>query len=155
MRRAEASGTTITTHWNTSTCGWYATTECSSPQSWHISADEYTELVLDEAIVRFIADGLEATLAYNNSPVSMDAQWHVLIATPEGEILSHYNAEDFAAHHQEILDDGSFRATEDGVLVNQEDVNPTTGEVEDQHFWLVEHEVLVFGSGWHHNEAGS
>ena len=28
-----------------------------------------------------------------------------------------------------------------------------TGGVEDKHFWLVEHDGLVFGSGWHHEET--
>ena len=31
---------------------------------WHMSADEYTKFVMDEAIARYHADGLEATLAY-------------------------------------------------------------------------------------------
>ena len=30
-----------------------------------------------------------------------------------------------------------------------------TGEVEDKHFWLVEHDGLVLGSGWHRGELGS
>ena len=79
----------------------------------------------------------------------------MFIATPEGEILGHYNVEDFAVHLQEMLRDGSFKATEDGVWVNHEDVNPTTADVEDKHFWLVEHDGLVFGSGWHHDESGN
>ena len=95
-----------------------------------------------------------ATRAYYNSPDSVDAQWYVFIATPEGEILGHYNAEDFAAHLQEMLGDGSFRATEQGVWVNHQDVNPATGQVEDKHFRLVEHDGLVFGSEWHHDESG-
>ena len=53
-----------------------------------------------------------------------------------------------------MLGDESFRATKEGVWVNHEDVNPATGEVEDKHFWLVEHDGLVFGSGWHHDESG-
>ena len=122
---------------------------------WHISADEYTKYVVEEAIARFHAEGLEATLEHYNSAESVDAQWYVFIATPEGEILGHYNAEDFAEHLQHMLDDESFRATKDGVWVNHEDVNPATGEVEDKHFWLVEHDGLVFGSGWHHDESGS
>ena len=122
---------------------------------WHISADEYTKYVVDDAIARFHAEGLEATLEHYNSAESVDAQWYVFIATPEGEIMGHYNAEDFAVHLQEMLDDGSFKATEEGVWVNHEDVNPATGEVEDKHFWLVEHDGLVFGSGWHHDESGS
>ena len=36
----------------------------------------------------------------------------------------------------------------------QEDVNPATGDVEDKHFWLVLHDGLVFGSGWHHDALG-
>ena len=81
---------------------------------WHISADEYTKFVVDEAIDRYRAAGLEPTLAYYSDPDNVDAQWYVFIATPEGEILGHYNSEDFAPHLQEMLDDGSFRATEDG-----------------------------------------
>ena len=52
----------------------------------------------------------------------------MFIATPEGEILGHYNAEAFTAHLQEMLDENSFRATEDSVWVNHEDVNPVTGD---------------------------
>ncbi len=122
---------------------------------WHVSADEYTKFVVDEAIARFHADGLDETLAYYNNPASVNAQWYVFIATPEGEILGHYNSEDFAVHLQEMLDDGSFKASAEGVWVNHEDVNPATGGVEDKHFWLVEHDGLVFGSGWHHDESGS
>ena len=49
---------------------------------WHISADGYTQFVVDETIARYHTDGLEATLAYYNSPDSFDAQWYVFIATP-------------------------------------------------------------------------
>ena len=121
---------------------------------WHVTADEYTKFVVGEAIARYHAEGPDAALEYYNSPDSVDAQWYVFITTPEGEILGHYNAEDFAVHLQEMLDDGSFTASEDGEWVNHEDVNPATGEVEDKHFWLVEHDGLVFGSGWHHNVPG-
>ena len=121
---------------------------------WHISADEYTKTFVDEAIARYNFEGLAATLEHYNNSDSVNAQWYVFIATPEGEILGHYNAEEFATHLQEVLDDGSFEATEEGVWVNHEDVNPATGEVEDKHFWLVEHDGLVFGSGWHHDESG-
>ena len=102
----------------------------------------------------------EPTLAYyndpnSNDPNSVDAQWHVFVATPEGGVVGHYNAEDFAEHLREMLDDGSFRATEEGVWVNHEDVNPATGDLEDKHFRLVEHDGPVFGFGWHHDESGA
>ena len=79
----------------------------------------------------------------------------LFIATPEGEILGHYNSEDFAVHLQEMLDGRLLQGHREGVWVNHEDVNPATGEVEDKQFWLVEHDGLVFGSGWHHDESGS
>ena len=104
----------------------------------------------------FDADGpTNPTFSYQWLADDVDAQWYVFIATPEGEILGHYNAEDFAEHLQEMLDDGSFKATGEGAWVNHEDVNPANGEVEDKHFWLVEHDGLVFGSGWHHDEYSS
>ena len=122
---------------------------------WHISADQYTKFVVDEAIARYHEEGLEASLAYYNNPESVDAQWYVFVATPEGEVLGHYNADDLGSHLEEMLEDGSFRATEEGLWVTHEDVNPATGEIEDKHFWLVAHDGLVFGSGWHHDESGS
>ena len=122
---------------------------------WHISADQYTKFAVDEAIARYHADGLEAALAYYNNPDSVDAQWYVFVATPGGNVLGHYNADHLGSHLEEMLEDGSFRATEEGIWVTHEDVNPATGEIEDKHFWLVAHDGLVFGSGWHHDESGS
>ena len=98
---------------------------------------------------------MEATLAFYSSPDSVDAQWYVFMATPDGEILGHYNAEELGSHLEEMLDDGTFQATEEGIWVTHEDVNPVTGEIEDKHFWLVAHDGLFFGSGWHHDETGS
>ena len=121
---------------------------------WHISADEYTRFVVDEAIARYHADGLEAALAHYNSPGRVDAQWYVFIAAPEGGILGHHNADDLGAHLEKTLDDGSSRDAGEGIRVTHEDVKPATGEVEDKHFWLVEHDGPVFGSGWHHDESG-
>ena len=74
------------------------------------------------------------TLAYYNSPDSVDAQWYVFIAYTEGEILGHYNADALGVHLEKMLDDGSFVDTGKGIWVTHEDVNPATGEVEDKHF---------------------
>ena len=54
-------------------------------------------------------------------------------------------------HLREILDDGSFQTAEEGVT--HEDFMPAKVELQDKHFWLVEHDGLVFGSGWHHGES--
>ena len=95
---------------------------------WHVSADEYTRFVVNEAVARYHAEGLDSTLAYYNNPDSVDAQWYAFISTPEGRILGHYNAEDLGVHLEEMLDDGSFTATEEGIWVTHEDVNPVTGD---------------------------
>ena len=34
-----------------------------------------------------------------------------------------------------------------GLMATHEEVSPATCEVDDKHFWLVEHDGLVFGSG--------
>ena len=115
---------------------------------------DYTRFFVNNAISRYETQGLDATLAYYSREESVDAQWYVFIATPDGEVLGHYNAEAFAVHLEEMLDDGSFRAIAEGIWVTHEDVNPATGEVRDKHFWLVEHDGLVFGSGRHHDESG-
>ena len=39
---------------------------------WYVSADEYTQFVVDEAIARYHADGLETTLPYyDNAPAGV------------------------------------------------------------------------------------
>ena len=65
-------------------------------------------------------------------------------ARPGGEVSGHYNADDFAPHLKEMFDDGSFTANADGVWINHREVNLATGEVEDKHFWLVEHDGETF-----------
>ena len=101
---------------------------------WHATADEYTQFVVDEAIARYHADGLDATLEHYNNPESVDAQWYVFVAAPDGELLGHYNSGELGPHLEEMLSDGTFRAAEEGIWVTHEDMNPVTGEIEDKHF---------------------
>lgn len=49
----------------------------------------------------------------------------------------------------DLLGLNEFRASEDGEWLVHEDVNPNTGRVEAKRFWLVQHDGLVFESGWH------
>ena len=48
---------------------------------------------------------------------------------------------DIGAHVHE------FAATADGKWLSYVYVNPTSGG-----FWVISHDGLVFGSGWHHDE---
>ena len=86
---------------------------------------------------------------------SVDNQWYVFLADGNGSIVGHHDPGWLGRSLDDLLGVGEgFTATGDGAWVNGEDVNPATGEVEDKHFWVVEHDGLVFGSGWHHDETG-
>lgn len=79
--------------------------------------------MVDEARASYNTNGLEQILAHYNSPNRVDAQRFAFLATPDDEILGYYYAVDFSEHLQELLDDGSSRASEEGVWVTHEDVN--------------------------------
>ncbi len=121
---------------------------------WHVTADQYTRFVVDEAIARYQAGGLDDTLAYYNSPGSVDSQWYVFIADRSGEIAGHHDPDWLGRSVDDLLGAEGFSASGEGAWVNGEDVNPATGELEDKHFWVVEHDGLTFGSGWHHDVPG-
>ena len=121
---------------------------------WHVTADEYTKFVVDEAIARYHAEGPDAALEHYNGPDSVDGQWYVFIADGDGGIIAHHDPGWVGRSLDDLLGADGYSATGDGDWVDGEDVNPATGEVEDKHFWLVEHDGLVFGSGWHHDESG-
>ena len=77
-------------------------------------------------VARYYAKGLDATLAYYSSPTALTPV--VRVHGDLGcEILGHYNADELRSHLEEMLDDGSFRAAEEGIWVTQEYVNPATG----------------------------
>ena len=120
---------------------------------WHISADQYTRFVVEEAIARLHSDGLEPTLEYYGSPESVDGQWYVFIADVDGKILAHPNADMRGKELKNLVGAQVTEITGEGTWVAHEDTNPATNKLEDKHFWLVEHNGLVFGSGWHHDES--
>ena len=50
---------------------------------------EYTQHVVDNAIARYQAQGLDATLAHYNSPQSVDGQWYVFIIDENDMVIGH------------------------------------------------------------------
>ena len=79
---------------------------------WHATADEYAKFALDPAIAMYHTDGLEATLTCYSS---IDAQLDVFVAKPDGEKLSHYNAEELGVHLEEMLEDGASGPSRRGL----------------------------------------
>ena len=54
---------------------------------------EYTRHVVDNAVARYEAQGLEATLAHYNSPQSVDGQWYVFIIDENDLVIGHPDPE--------------------------------------------------------------
>ena len=49
----------------------------------------YTKAFVAEAIRRYDAEGRDATIAFFNSPESMDGEWYLFIIDEEGLVLAH------------------------------------------------------------------
>ncbi len=119
----------------------------------------YTVAMVEKAQRLYDAKGREATVAYYNSPESIDGEWYVFIfdeneklialaANPDmlGEDLRGEVGVDFTGyrHGEEIAG-----ATEEGKWVDYFFLNPVSGNQEYKHSWVVRHDGLIFGSGWY------
>ncbi|MDE2687781.1 MAG: hypothetical protein OXI16_09850 [Chloroflexota bacterium] len=122
---------------------------------WYSTADEYTKFVVDDAIDRYRSKGLEATLEHYNSPENVDGEWYAFIADERGDIIAHHAPDRLGDSLDSLLGTEDFAPTTEGKWVNHEDINPASGELQPKHFWVVGHDGLVFGSGWHHDDDGS
>ena len=124
-------------------------------------AAAYTQYVVRQAIALYEAEGREAALAYQNSPVSVDGQWYVFVVDGDGYLIANPVRPDLVgtrtserldlrgkAYGQEIV-----ATTEQGSWVSYFFTHPETGEPEQKHSWVVLHDGLVFGSGWYDIEA--
>ena len=124
----------------------------------------YTKFVVDQAIARYEAEGLDGTLAHYNSPASIDDQWYVFIVDEDDTVIGHYDADrrgldvkgwvgtDINGYEYgpEML-----TATEAGRWVPYVYINPAAGTLGDEgafelkNAWVVRRDGLLFGSGWY------
>ena len=51
--------------------------------------EKYTQYYVKEAINRYKSDGLEAMVAYYNTPESVDGQWYMFISDQSGTMIAH------------------------------------------------------------------
>ena len=129
------------------------------------SPAEYTQHFVENAIARYEAQGLDATLAHYNSPQSVDGQWYVFIIDENDLVIGHPDPERLGldmkgwvgtdANGYEFGPD-MLSATEDGKWVSYVYRNPEsegigTGEFELKNAWVMRHDGLLFGSGWYIN----
>ncbi len=119
----------------------------------------YTQDFVQRAINLYNAVGLEGTVAYYNTPESIDGQWYVFIGSREGEMmLAHaVNPGLVGRTASEIVGPNSYPtgqavsaiADNDGEWFSYTYTNPLSGRVETKHSWMVEYDDLAFGSGWY------
>ena len=131
----------------------------------------YTKFFVNNAISRYETQGPDATLAYYNREESIDGQWYVFIIDENDLVVGHSDADRLGldlkgwvgtdANHYNFGRE-MLTATEDGRWVSYVYKNPESGGIgpdhsgalEYKHFRLVDHDGLVFGSGWRHDGLG-
>ncbi len=132
--------------------GWYEVGPRRSDQP--AFTQEYVRL----AINLYDASGRDVLVDYYNDPVSVDGQWYLFVADESGNLIAHGANQDLVGvplvdvvgangypSGRIISDD----ADEDGEWSDYVFYNPTTGRSQIKHSWLVEHDGLIFGSGWY------
>lgn len=120
----------------------------------------YTQAFVAEAIRRYDAEGREATLAYYNSPESVDGEWYLFIISEDAEVLAHAAIPDnvglFVRKPLGVDINGydfgtdMLAATKEGRWVSYVYENPARGNfLETKHAWVIKHDGLIFASGWY------
>ena len=124
---------------------------------------EYTQHVVDNAIARYQAQGLDATVAHYNSPQSIDGQWYVFIIDENDLVIGHPEPErvglDVKGWVGTDVNGYEFgpemlAADEGGKWVTYVYRNPArgglgTGDFELKNVWVEKHDGLLFASGWY------
>ena len=129
---------------------------------------DYTKFFVNNAISRYEAQGLYATLAYYNRPESIDGQWYVFIIDGDDRVVAHPDPQRVGLDLKGWVGTDSngynyapemLSATEEGRWVTYVFANPEsgefgsgyTGEFELKNVWVVRHDGLLFASGWYVN----
>ena len=119
--------------------------------------EAYTKAYVAQAIERYERDGRDATLAYYNTPESIDGQWYLFIMDEDDVMVAHENPDLLGKPADEVNGPDEYpaglmvvaAATADGAWVDYQFNNPATGQAEIKHSWVVQHDGLTFGSGWY------
>ena len=129
-----------------------------APPRWEPA--EYTKHFVTMAIAMYESEGLDSTVAHYNTAESVDGQWYAFIFDRDGIMVAHPAPDLVGLHASEIDGPNGYPsgaavaavADADGEWFSYPSLNLSTGAVEAKHSWVVEHDGLVFGSGWY--EAG-
>ena len=130
----------------------------SMPTPRKSTPDQFTKYFVNNAIDKYESRGLDATLAYYNTKESMDGQWYVFIMSEDDTMLAHAANPDLVNRSiSAAKGPNGYPAGEAVAAVADDDgewfvytfPNPASGALETKHSWMVLHDGIVFGSGWH------
>lgn len=127
---------------------------------------EYTKFFVENAISRYETQGLDATLAYFNSPQSIDGQWYLYIVDETDLVIGHPETDRLGLDVKGWVGTDAngynfgpdiLSATEEGKWVSYVYRNPESGgiasgafsNIELKNVWVVRHDGLLFASGWY------
>ena len=122
----------------------------------------YTQYFVDQAIARYQAHGLQATVDFYNTMESVNGQWYVFITDENDVMLAHAAVpENVGQPLGDILGPGRYpagaqvaaAATAEGAWTDYTYINPATAAFESKHTWVVRFDGRIFASGWY--EAGA
>ena len=132
--------------------GWYERGPAKS------DASAYTQAFVRQAINLYNAVGLDDTVAYYNTPESVDGQWYVFIFDEKDTLITHApNPALVGRHASDVLGPNDYptgsavvaSADEDGAWFDYIFTNPASGVVETKRSWMVVLDGITFGSGWY------
>ena len=125
------------------------------------NVENTTKEYVSKAIARYDAEGLESTIAYHNSPQSLDGQFYLFLIGADDIYLAHpvfahligTDIKDVVGSDGYELGKDIAKATEEGVWVEYLWPHPVTRREQQKVTWAVRHDGLIFASGYYAGEA--
>lgn len=135
---------------------------------WYIDADEFTKSLVADAVDKFRASGLQATIEhfasprsataglrtaidYYNNADSIEGKWTAFIADSDGVIVAHYDSEMLGTRLEDLFGTATSAATAHGTWVTTGNIKPSTHNLVSLRVWMVNHDGMTFGSGWYND----
>ena len=136
--------------------GWY---EEGPPKS---DAPAYAQSLVQRAVNLYVDLGQDGTVDYYNTPESVDGQFYTFILRAEDlRTLANGARPELVDIDPPVRIDAAgyaygeafAKTTDEGQWVSYVFINPETDELDSKHTWIMEHDGLLFGSGWYTDPA--